>query len=128
MPAWLNIRGPALSVDEFSWNSSMQTKNTPSVLYRYFFFGWLFHDVARGNLFERNAAWRHNQAQSHWLPTYLRRWVVLSGSLFAAGGLSALLFEGHWICIPFYVLFSVAIPVCSVIVVAWLGFRFMPHP
>ena len=22
-------------------------------LYRYFFFGWLFHDVTRGNLFER---------------------------------------------------------------------------
>jgi hypothetical protein len=42
--------------------------------------------------------------------------------------LSALLFEGHWICVPFYVLFSLAIPVSSVIVVAWLGLRFLPPP
>ena len=38
-----------------------------TLLYRYFFFGWLFRDVTRGNLFERAAAWRHNQAQAHWL-------------------------------------------------------------
>lgn len=106
----------------------MQTENTPSVLYRYFFFSWLFRDVARGTLFERAAAWRHNQAQSHWLPTYLWRWTVLSLSLFAAGCLSALYFNGHWICIPFYILFSVALPVCSVILVTWLGLRFLPHP
>lgn len=106
----------------------MQTENAPSVFYRYFFFDWLFRDVGRGTLFERAAAWRHNQAQSRWLPTYLRRWIFLSILLFAAGGLSTLFFDGHWIRIPFYVLFSVAIPVCSVIVVAWLGLRFMRRP
>lgn len=106
----------------------MQTENTSSVLYRYFFFGWLFHDAARGNLFERSAAWRHNQAQSRWLPTYLTRWIVLSLVFFGTGCLSALLFEGHWICVPFYVLFSLAIPVSSVIIVAWLGLRFLPPP
>lgn len=106
----------------------MQTENAPSVLYRYFFFDWLFRDVAHGTLFERTAAWRHNQAQSRWLPTYLRRWVFLSGLLFSAGGLCTQLFDGHWISIPFYILFSVAIPVCSVILVAWLGLRFMHRP
>jgi len=125
---WLNIHGPALSLDEISWSSAMQTEKPPSLLYRYFFFGWLFRDVVRGNLFERAAAWRHNQAQSHWLPTYLKRWTVLSFLFFAAGGLCTLLFEGHWIGISFYVLLSVAIPVCSVIVVAWLGLRLMPGP
>jgi len=106
----------------------MQTEKPPSLLYRYFFFGWLFRDVVCGNLFERTAAWRHNQAQSHWLPTYLKRWIVLSFLFFTAGGLCTLLFEGHWIGISFYVLFSVAIPVCSVIIVAWLGLRLMPRP
>ena len=106
----------------------MHTENAPSVFYRYFFFDWLFRDVGRGTLFERTAAWRHNQAQSRWLPTYLRRWVFLSILLFTAGGLSTLLFDGHWIRIPFYVLFSVAVPVCSVILVAWLGLRFMHRP
>ena len=48
------------------------------LLYRYWFFGWLFKDVNRADLFERNHAWRHNQAQARWLPTYLRRWAILT--------------------------------------------------
>ena len=42
-----------------------------TLLYRYFFFGWLFRDVTRGNLFERSAAWAHNKSQAHWLLTYM---------------------------------------------------------
>ena len=38
-----------------------------TLLYRYFFFGWLFKDVNRGNLLERAAAWRHNREQARWL-------------------------------------------------------------
>lgn len=106
----------------------MSPKTSPSLLYRYFFFSWLFRDVDRGDRLERSAAWRHNKAHSHWLLTYLKRWLVLDFSAFAGGLLSSLLFEGHWICIPFYVLFSVAIPVCSVIVVAWLGLHYLPGP
>ena len=59
-----------------------------TLLYRYFFFGWLFRDATRGNLFERAAAWRHNQAQAHWLPTYMRRWLVVGLMLCAAGELT----------------------------------------
>jgi len=106
----------------------MKEESSPSLLYRYFFFGWLFRDANRGNRWERYAAWRHNQAQAHWLLTYLKRWLVVDCSAFAVGSLSALVFQGHWICVPFYVLFSVAIPVSSVIVVAWLGLRLLPAP
>ena len=106
----------------------MQQQSSPSLLYRYFFFGWLFLDVSRGDRVERNAAWRHNKAHSHWLLTYLKRWVVVDFSAFAGGSLTALLFEGHWISLPFYLLFSLAIPVSSVIVVAWLGLRLLPAP
>lgn len=35
-----------------------------TLLYRYLFFAWLFKDASRGNLFERAAAWRHNQPQA----------------------------------------------------------------
>lgn len=45
----------------------MQELAFRTLLYRYFFFGWLFKDASRGNLFERSAAWRFNQAHAHWL-------------------------------------------------------------
>ena len=99
----------------------MEHDNSPSLIYKYFFFAWLFRDVNRGNWLERSAAWRYNLAHSHWLLTYLKRWVVLDFSAFAFGDLTSLLFQGHWICIPFYVIFSVAIPIISVIVVACQG-------
>lgn len=106
----------------------MPAEPSPSLLYRYFFFSWLFRDAACGSLFERRAAWRHNQAQSRWLPAYLRRWMVLSCLFFCAGGVSTLLFEVVWVSVPFYVLFSLAIPISSVIMVAWLALRYLPSP
>jgi hypothetical protein len=48
------------------------------LLYRYWFFGWLFADVNRPDMFERNRAWHHNREQARWLPTYLRRWAMLT--------------------------------------------------
>jgi hypothetical protein len=39
----------------------MQDLAFRTLLYRYFFFSWLFRDVTQGNLLERTAAWRHNQ-------------------------------------------------------------------
>jgi hypothetical protein len=56
-----------------------------SLLYRYWFFGWLFRDVSRGNALERDSALRHNSERAGWLPTYMRRWAVLGLLLYAAG-------------------------------------------
>jgi di/tricarboxylate transporter len=44
---------------------------------RYFFYGWLFRDASTGSELERAAALRHNRTFSKWLPTYLRRWLVI---------------------------------------------------
>jgi len=106
----------------------MNRENNTSLLYRYFFFSWLFRDVDRGDWLERSAAWRYNQAHAHWLLIYLKRWVILALFVFAFAALSSLVFAGHWICIPFYLMFSVAIPVSSVIAVAWLGLQLLPGP
>jgi hypothetical protein len=48
---------------------------------RYFFYGWLFRDASVGTELERAAALRHNRSLSKWLPTYLRRWLVV-GAMF----------------------------------------------
>jgi di/tricarboxylate transporter len=48
-----------------------------AAVYRYFFYGWLFRDAQRGSPLERAAALRHNRERARWLPTYLRRWLVM---------------------------------------------------
>lgn len=95
-----------------------------SVFYRYFFFGWLFKDANRGTLFERAAATRHNREQSRWLPTYAYRWVVVSGLLFGIGWFLELI--GLIIASAFFFVGAiVGFDVLVVIVVAFLGFKFM---
>lgn len=49
-----------------------------SVLFRYFFFGWLFLDANVTELYQRAAAISHNKAQRHHLLVYLRRWIALT--------------------------------------------------
>ena len=46
------------------------------LVYRYWFWGWLFLDVNTGDLLRRAAAWRHNVRQRAHLPVYMRRWLV----------------------------------------------------
>ena len=46
------------------------------LLYRYWFWGWLFLDVNTGDLLRRAAAWRHNVQQRAHLPVYMLRWCV----------------------------------------------------
>ena len=105
----------------------MHEQESSPIFYRYFFFGWLFRDAGRGSLAERRAAWRHNLAQARWLPTYLRRWLTLS-ALFFSGGVGAEAIGGVWSGAACFVLFSSALPVVSVIIVAMLGFRYLPSP
>lgn len=59
-----------------------------SLVYRYWFFGWLFRDADRGTALARVQALRHNRERSVWLPTYIRRWLVLGTILYLAGVLS----------------------------------------
>ncbi len=103
----------------------MGSHTLTQLLYRYWFYGWLFRDVNQGNVFERAAAARHNQSLSRWLPTYLLRWTVLGVFCFAAG----LLVESR-ICeeaalLP-YVVSTLAVPVNALTLAAWVGLKLMP--
>jgi di/tricarboxylate transporter len=61
-------------------NDARERSDAPAsraAVYRYFFYGWLFRDAQRGSPLERAAALRHNRERARWLPTYLRRWLVM---------------------------------------------------
>lgn len=98
------------------------------LLYRYWFFGWLFQDVNRASLFERAAAWRHNQQQARWLPTYLRRWAVLTVSSFAFGALVEHGMQAQALSAALYVQAILGVTINAVTSVLLLGLKFMPGP
>jgi len=106
----------------------VETPGFSTLLYRYFFFGWLFRDVNRGNLLDRSAAWRHNRAQARWLPTYMRRWCVTGALLYALGGAVELLLDAPALSMVFYVPSAMSVPINAVIAAAWLGFKALPGP
>ena len=103
----------------------MQPPSFAQLLYRYWFYDWLFVDMNRGNLFERTAARRHNQARSVWLPVYLRRWTLLGLMSFALGwGL-----EPHappLLALSCFLPCVLTVPVNAVTLAAWIGLRVMP--
>ncbi|AKJ30309.1 hypothetical protein AAW51_3618 [Caldimonas brevitalea] len=99
-----------------------------TLLYRYWFFAWLFRDVGRGNVFERAAAWRHNQEQARWLPTYMKRWLVVGLGAFMAGALVEQSAGGGWLASLFFVPSAISLPVNAMLGAAWLGLKLLPAP
>ncbi|CAN7600061.1 hypothetical protein [Rhizobacter sp. LjRoot28] len=99
-----------------------------TLLYRYFFFGWLFHDVNRGNTFERSAAWRHNRTQARWLPTYMRRWTVLGGLLYLGGIVLEHAFAAPVLSSFLYMPWVLTISFNATAFVAWAGLKSLPGP
>lgn len=97
-----------------------------SLLYRYFFFVWLFKDASQGSMLERGAAWRHNQQQARWLPTYMRRWLWIGGLLYGIGSLLELALDAPTLSAFFYVPSALSVPVNAVIGAAWLGLKARP--
>jgi hypothetical protein len=94
--------------------------NFRTLLYRYFFYGWLFRDCLSGTAWERVNAWRHNRQQARWLPTYLRRWSVLALASFGAAWASEVAVTGPLLSAALYVPSVVTVPFLSVTAVAWL--------
>jgi hypothetical protein len=93
-----------------------------SLVYRYFFFGWLFQDVTRGSLLERAAAWRYNRESRHHLLVYLRRWLFV----FAVGYLTGVVLENAFLVYAAAVSYSsscVSASVIFVIVLSWFTLR-----
>ncbi len=102
----------------------MQTLAFSSLLYRYLFFGWLFHDASRGNLWERSAALQHNKTQARWLPTYIRRWVVMGMLLLAIAAFIELVLCAPVLSAFFYVPSALTVPVSSLTAYLWLALTF----
>ena len=99
-----------------------------TLLYRYFFFGWLFRDVNRGNLFERAAAWRHNQTQAHWLLTYMRRWFVMGLMLYLGGVFVEQVFAAPVLSSFLYMPWVLSVSFNATALVAWAGLKSLPGP
>ena len=99
-----------------------------TLLYRYFFFGWLFKDASRGDLFERSAALRYNREHAHWLLTYLRRWLGCSLIFYALGSLLEWGLNAPALSAVFYIPGVLSVPVNAVIGAAWLGLKAFPGP
>lgn len=102
-----------------------------TLLYRYFFFHWLFRnpDLAPdASLFERAAIQRHNRRQAAWLPVYLLRWLwsalILYGLakvfevVFDLPAVGHLLFGGGVLCGAFAISIGVT----------WVGLRHEAAP
>ena len=92
-----------------------------TLLYRYFFFGWLFRDMRPGNLFEIAAARRHNRQQARWLPVYMLRWAWLGLAFYAFAGLGEMLLltpvEARWL----YAASAMCLSVTVTTITAWVG-------
>jgi hypothetical protein len=93
-----------------------------TLLYRYFFFAWLFRDAGVRDLLERAAALNHNRAAARWLPTYMKRWVVVGIAGWAIGSAVELLL-GAPLSLLFFLPSVMSVPISSVILVAWLWLR-----
>ena len=94
-----------------------------TLLYRYFFFGWMFKDTGVGDVFERAAADRHNREQARWLVVYLIRWLWLGLGLYALGRVAELLFEAQGLSVLFYAISAMSMSFTITIASAWLGIK-----
>jgi hypothetical protein len=105
--------------------SSIQHPPAPpgfrSLLYRYFFFGWLFRDVTRGTLLERAAAWRYNRERRRFLPIYLRRWLFVFAAGYGLGVLFERAFDLIYAAACCYSGSCVSASVIFVIVLSWIS-------
>lgn len=103
-----------------------QPSSTPggsffSLLYRFFFFDWLFADLTQAkSRIERHAAWQHNREMRKYLPTYLRRWGAVSSFSFLTGCLCERVWQATLAASCCFTGFSMTVGVMVVIVVAWL--------
>jgi hypothetical protein len=97
-----------------------------TLVYRYFFFGWLYKDVTRGNVFERAAALRYNKEHAHWLLTYMYRWLWCGLIFYALGGFFEWVLQAPVLSMLFYIPGAMSVPINAVIAAAWIGLKVLP--
>jgi len=92
-----------------------------SLLYRYWFWEWLFVDLASASgLYQRAAAWRHNVAQRRHLPIYMRRWLVPMAANLSVAAVFEKVLEWMLSAAVFYTNGCIAVCVVVVTFVGWL--------
>lgn len=95
-----------------------------TLLYRYFFFGWLFKELGDAqDPFQKAAVVRHNQHQAAWLPTYMLRWMWASLVLYGFAGATELVFDSPGMARCFYALSAMCLGYVVSIVTAWLALQ-----
>jgi hypothetical protein len=96
-----------------------------SLLYRYWFWEWLFIDVREAaGVYQRAAAWRHNVAQRRYLPIYMRRWLLVTA---ANLGMAAVLEKVlAWMLSAAFFYTNTCIAVC-VLFVTFVGWLFLGY-
>ena len=98
----------------------MDTLPFRSLLYRYFFYGWLFRDASRGNVLERAASMRHNREQARWLPLYLRRMLVVGALLLSVAAFIEQVLGWPLASASFYLATVMTVPYDIVTGVCWV--------
>jgi hypothetical protein len=92
-----------------------------TLLYRYFFFGWLFKEVnASGDLFERAAVLRHNRRMASWLPVYMLRWLWWGLMFYGIAGVAELVFEAPDGARLLYAASAICLSFSVPVVIAWV--------
>jgi len=104
-----------------SSGASKAPESLRSLVYRYFFFDWLFSDVNRGSLLERGAAWRSNREMRRHLPVYLRRWLVIFVAGYGLGVVFEKGFELVYAAACCYSSTCVSASVIFIIVFSWFA-------
>ena len=92
-----------------------------SLLYRYWFWEWLFMDMSRiRDVYQRAAAWRHNVAQRRHLPTYMRRWLVVTAANIGVAAVLEKALAAMLSAAFFYTNGCIAVCVLAVTFVGWV--------
>jgi hypothetical protein len=94
------------------------------LLYRYFFFDWLFRDASRGTAAERENAVRINQQLRHHLLVYLRRWLGLVVFTCALGASFEKELALDYTATVFYCLSSISLVAATMIARLWVGLKY----
>ncbi|AEG91656.1 hypothetical protein [Ramlibacter tataouinensis] len=106
----------------------MQEPAFSTLLYRYFFFGWLFKDIGQGTMFERAAVMRHNREQARWLPVYLLRWLWWGLGFYAVAQVVEFVLQAPALSMLFYAASSLSVPFTVAAAAAWVGLRWLHRP
>ncbi|MDQ6620099.1 MAG: hypothetical protein M3Z31_10450 [Pseudomonadota bacterium] len=87
-----------------------------SLLYRYWFWGWIFRDVNDGDVLRRASSWRHNVAMRTCLRVYMGRWLACTAAtglvaqrVEASTGASVLPAIFYSCCVMGVIVFSIAL-------------------